>query len=102
MTARAKTEQEVREQFLEYISHLVEYWSEQKNRTDKEKCNGLVFSILNIFDGTSSEFPAMDVLLSPHPEDKAFHQKEGKNWFESGMMINNCMLHELWGKYENN
>ena len=94
--SRAYTEDEVREQFLAHIRHLARYWATIPDRqTPLERCEGLAFSILNIFDGTT-DLPAFDIVLSPHPDDKAFHQSEGKNWYEPGMMINDCMLHELF------
>ena len=63
-----------------------------------EKCNGLAFSILNIFDGTSIELPAMDIVLRPHEDDKEYLRGEGMDWFEDGMVINDCYLHELFYK----
>jgi hypothetical protein len=94
--SRAYTAEEVREQLLAHIRHLARYWATIPDRqTPLERCEGLAFSILNIFDGTSS-LPAFDIVLSPHPDDKAFHQSEGENWYEPGMMINDCMLHELF------
>jgi hypothetical protein len=42
---------------------------------------GLAFSILSTLDGESLELPAFSVVPLPHPEDKAFHEKEGSPWF---------------------
>jgi len=94
--SRAYTEEEVRDEFLAHIRYLARYWATTPDRqTPLERCQGLAFSILNIFDGTSG-LPAFDIVLSPHPDDKAFHQSEGENWYDPGMMINDCMLHELF------
>lgn len=92
---RAKTAEEVREEFLEYIHGVSKYWAEQENLTHQERCDGLAFSILNIFDGTTA-LPAMDIRLAPHPDDKDFHETQGEDWYEPEMFINDCMLHELW------
>lgn len=94
--SRAKTAEEVRREFLLHIHSLVEYWAELPNKTPLERCDGLAFSILNIFDGTTMGLPAMDISLSPHPDDKAYNQESGDNWYDSGMVINDCMLHELF------
>ena len=94
--SRAYTAEEVREQLLDHIRNLARFWATTENRqTTLERCEGLAFSILNIFDGTT-EFPALDIVLAPHPDDTEFHQSEGENWYEPGMMINDCMLHELF------
>lgn len=66
-------------------------------KTVEEKCEGVAFSILNIFDGTTM-LPSFDISLSPHPNDKEYCIENNENWYEPGMVINNCMLHELFVK----
>lgn len=95
--SRAITKEEAREMVLEHIRGLVQYWdTESRATTSREKLEGLAFSVLNIFDGTSS-LPAFDIAVRPHPDDKAYHEAEGSNYFEDGMVINDdCHLHELF------
>ena len=87
-----KPTEEVRKAFLDHLHTLVDYWS--KHRPDsKDACDGLVFSILNIFDGTTTMgLPAMDIVLRPH------EGKESENWYQEGMVINDCHLHDEWFK----
>lgn len=93
--SRAYTEEEVRDMFLDHVRNLVSYWErEQRAPTAREKLEGLAFSIMNIFDG-STDLPAFDIVADPHEDDKEFHIEEGNNWFEPGTIINDCMLHEL-------
>lgn len=96
--SRAYTPEEVREMFLGQVKMLARYWSTVERETDLEKLEGLAFSLLNLFDGTSAALPAMDIVLRPYPEDKAFHESEGDNYFEDGQVINDCYLHELFHK----
>lgn len=96
--SRAYTIEEVREMFLDNVRELVSYWNTVEERNCEEKLSGLAFSILNIFDGTTIGLPAMDILLAPHPDDKAFLQASDENWFEPGMIVNDCYLHELFHK----
>jgi hypothetical protein len=49
-------------------------------------------------DGGSMGCPAMELIPSPHPEDRDFHISEGENWWEP-VVINDCQLHELLNKY---
>ena len=93
---RVKTEEEVREEFLACIRGYAEYWAKQLGKTSLEKCNGLAFSILGIFDGVTIELPGMDIVLRPHESDQEFLQGIGRNWVEDGMVINDCQLHELF------
>lgn len=102
--ARAYTKEEVRAQFLDQTRMLVKYWSTVlietlSTRDDlQRRCEGVAFSILTLIDG-STDFPALDLALAPHPNDKAFHQGEGSNWYEPGMVINDDVsLHDLFFK----
>lgn len=97
---RAKTAEEVRKEFLDYLGVTIKYWCSLPDKTKEDACDGVVFSILNIFDGTTIRFPAMDIVLKPHPGDQEYCRAENKNWYEDGMVINNCMLHEEWCERE--
>ena len=97
---RSFTEEEVREVFLNQLRVLIQYWHNVKGQSEEEKMDGLVFSILNIFDGSTMNLPALDIVLSPHPEDEQYHKDNGQNWFQAGMVINDCMLHEHWCRKE--
>lgn len=93
---RAKTAEEAREEFLNYIREIARYWAELPGKSAQERCDGLAFSILNIFDGTTMGLPAMDISLAPHEDDKEYHRNNGDNWYQPGMVINDCMLHEMY------
>lgn len=100
----AKSDLTVRQEFLESIQRLTHYWSrigEEQNMSRLETCEGLVHSIFNIFDGTSSLMPAIDLCLAPHESDKEYHIGNGEDYYESGMVINECMLHEEWAQLRN-
>ncbi len=97
MTApRPYTPEEVRDQLLDYVRGIAQYWAELPDKTPLERCNGLAFSMLNIFDGTSAALPAMDISLAPHPDDQAYRAKHSENWYEPGQVINACYLHDLY------
>lgn len=93
--SRAYTAEELRERFLDHVRHQIAYWErEGRAPTAREKLEGLAFSIMNIFDGTTG-LPAFDITAAPHPDDKQFNIDNGENWIEPGTVINDCMLHEL-------
>ena len=94
---KAKTAEEIRDDFMDTCRSLVDYWaSPQVGRdTCHERLSGLLHSILCIFDGVSSGMPAFDIVASPHPDDKEYHRGEGEDWIEPGTVINDCMLHDL-------
>lgn len=88
-----------REAFLDQVRAYVDYWAHPDVQRDnvKERLSGLAFSILNIFDGTSAMMPAFDIVVRPHPDDKAYQQAEGEDYYVDGMVINDdCHLHELF------
>ena len=73
---------------------IAKYWAELPSKTPQERCDGLAFSILNIIDGNTMKLPSMDINLAPHPEDREYHIELGENWYEPGMLVNDCQLHE--------
>ena len=95
---RASTECEVRAEFLSHVHLLANYWATLPYKSAQERCDGLAFSILSMIDGCNAGLPAFEISLSPHQDDKEYHRQEGENGYEPGMVINDCMLHEMWYK----
>ena len=93
---RAKTAEEVRDELMKTIKGLAKDWADVPGKTPQERCDGVALSILAIIDGADIVLPAMDITLSPHPLDKHFCRSDGKNWYEPGMIINICQMHELY------
>ena len=96
MTEQAITKEELRDQFVSSAKHLADYWSRVEGRTDKEKCEGVVHSMLVMIDGMSGAFPcSIDLVMRPHPDDKQYNIDNGDDYIEDGMVINDdVMLHE--------
>lgn len=92
--SRAFTAEEARKHFLDHIRVCRDYWNSLE-KTDKEKLDGLCFSILSLIDGVSG-MPSLDLVLKPHPSDKQFYLEQKDNYYESGMIINDCYLHDEW------
>lgn len=97
--SEARKAEDVRKDFLDHIAHMSSYWSRLPDKSPLERCNGLAFSILTLIDG-SGELPAMDLILRPHPDDERFYRDEGEDFYLDGQVINDTMLHEMWGKHE--
>jgi hypothetical protein len=96
---RAYTVEEMREMFLDKVRSYRDYWlNESRAPTIERKLDGLCFSILNIFDGTSIGTPAFDLVPSPHPDDKEYHQAEGENWWEPACINGDVHMHDQWSK----
>lgn len=94
---RAYTAEEVREKFLDYVRALSRYWATLPgDKTPQERLDGLAFSILVAIDGGSTHLPAFDLAPAPHPDDEDFYRRRGENWYEAGVVINDCQLHELF------
>lgn len=97
--SRAKTAEEALVEFLDQIRVLADYWSNVEDHTVKERCHGVAFSILNIIDGSSC-LPAFDLVLRPHPDDREYCIEQDENWYEYGMLVNHCTLHDQYYKKE--
>ena len=91
---RAFTVEESQRMLLDHFMGLANYWSKLPDKTDKEKLDGLLFSILVTFDGGSGMMPAFDITPCPHESDKQYCIDSGDNYWEP-TVINSCQLHEL-------
>lgn len=82
MDSREYTEEEVRQQFLDHVRHLVNYWDkESRVANQKERLNGLAFSILSAIDGCSASLPSFILAPLPHEDDKQYHIDNGDNYY---------------------
>lgn len=99
--SKEKTTEEVRENFLNHLKELVDYWDSIDTKNTKEKLSGLVFSILSTLDGCSSVLPGFIVAPFPHKDDKEFNIQEGNDYYpENNYNSIKCdiagSLHELF------
>lgn len=89
---------EAREMFLAQCRSIADYWvNEPRAETSREKIEGSIFSIMNIFDGTCGGFPAaIDLVLRPHEDNKQYCVDNDENWIVDGQVINDdCHLHSM-------
>lgn len=94
--SRAYTADEVREKMLTHIRNMVEYWAGLPDMSVEDRCDGVAFSVLTMLDG-ATELPACAVSVAAHPDDQAYHQGQGENWYPDGLVINaDCDLHEAY------
>lgn len=90
------TKELARERFLALVRGVAATWAGYELPNEAERCDGVVFGVLNIIDGNSGVLPALNLVLCPHPDDKAFNLKGGDNYYPAGLVINDdCALHEL-------
>lgn len=98
--SREYTKEEVREMVLWHMRNLARYWARQEG-TPLDKCEGVVFSVLSMLDG-STGLPAFDLVARTHPDYKGFQIAEGENYIPDGLVINDdCQLHELFYSNQN-
>ena len=78
---REYTEKEFRDIFLEHIWDMVEYWSTLEEKEEKDKLQGLAFSILSMLDGSNAELPRCIVAPDPNRNDRAWYESRKENFF---------------------
>lgn len=78
--SRVYTPDEVRDLFLNYVWHLIDYWDENGDGK-RNALEGLAHSILATLDGESAELPGFHVLPIGTLEDQEFFREQGRNWF---------------------
>lgn len=91
--SRAKTEEEIKEEFLTEVENISHYWTSLPNKTNKERCEGVAFSIMVLLDGCSA-LPAINMHIAPHEDDKQYYIESNEDYYKDNMMFNNSMLHE--------
>lgn len=94
---------EMRHLFMERIGNIMNYWVDTPvgfhgKGELRYRMEGMVHSLLVMFDGCSVDTPAFDIVPSLHEDDQKFHISQGENYWSS-VPINECQLHELWNKY---
>jgi len=77
---RELTMEEVRDKFLDQVWVLIDYWYSLKDRTVRDRMEGVVFSVLSTLDGGSS-LPKFIVAPDPHQDDKEYNQEQGESWY---------------------
>ena len=102
---RPYTVEEMREQFLRHLMDIRDYWTKadisrpefqdalKRDGEVRYRMEGMLFSILVMFDGGSGMMPSFDIRPSPHPADQAFRKSRDENWW-THKTINNTQLHE--------
>lgn len=83
MKGTEKTVDKTREEFLNHINMLVNYWAkESKVESKEEALKGLAHSILATLDGENAELPQYLLIPNPHPEEKEFNINKGKPYYK--------------------
>lgn len=91
------TEQELKEEFIEHLRSLVDYWEkEDRAPTVRKKLEGLMFSILATLDGDDAKLPGYHLMpLASSEDDKQYLEEQGENYYPGGIDIAGN-LHEMF------
>ena len=103
--SRPYTKEEVVDKFLNLLYAMkIEWANNDSDRTVEEKMEGLIFSILALFDGDSvPELPRLEISLRPEEDHMSYCQQEDEDYFEMGQVFNtDHSLHGCWCKLRNN
>lgn len=95
--SRPYTEDEMQKMFLDHLRTNVRYWINAVKRgeaTMEEAVQGAVFSTLVVLDGEAADLPAMDLIPSPHPDDKQYYIDNDEDYFPEGVNISDGSLHD--------
>lgn len=85
--------------FLDLARQYATFWALAPGKTLQERCDGVAYSLLGVLDGDVTGLPPLDLVTRPFAGDAQQRIADGKNYFESGMVINDdCMLHDLYYK----
>jgi hypothetical protein len=80
--SREYTRKEVKDQFLQHVRRLINYWETvDKEMSSIKKLEGLAFSILATIDGCGVGLPGFILSPNPHEDDKQYCIDEGENYY---------------------
>lgn len=98
---RPYTKEELRENLIHHIYHLIRYW-DNKPISSKDKLEGLGHSILSTIDGCNVAVPGSYKLVTdPHPDDKEYCISHNLNYVEPGIVINDDVpLHAQFFRFK--
>ncbi|MDF2880259.1 MAG: hypothetical protein K0R54_816 [Clostridiaceae bacterium] len=65
---KQKNIKELREDFLDHVKNMVNYWNNIDNLDQKERLNGVAFSILTAIDGCAGGLPSFILTPTDNPE----------------------------------
>lgn len=90
------SKEEARNRFLNQMRAYAEYWKNEDRVPDANaRIDGFLHSILCVFDGVTGH-PAVDLVISVHPDDQAYHEENGDDYYVKGTVINDDVhLHDL-------
>lgn len=90
------TTEQIRDLFLDQVRVMVNYWSNLPDKSEKEKLEGLAFSILTILDGGTT-LPGFIVAPITDPEDKEYHITEGEDYYPENHHIEDKIKGDIAG-----
>jgi hypothetical protein len=107
---RQKTSEEIRNEFFALVHRYIDYYDKEPHfKTTREKLEGFAFSLMNVFDGTSSGIGCAFLLVPTcSASDPEFLRDEGENWYPvnekvteimEGEISGGDMLHEKFSSY---
>lgn len=91
--SREITTEEIREQFIRHLHHLVDYWANlpEDCREGRDpaswRIDGVVFSVLSALDGCTMGFPGFIVAPIPHVDAKEYNISEGNDYYPENSSI---------------
>lgn len=77
---RELTAEEIRAEFLATIADMSVYWARQGG-TPQEIADHVAYGILRMIDEGHGVVPAFALIPDPHPENRAFDEERGANWY---------------------
>jgi hypothetical protein len=82
--AKQLTKEEVKQNFLSAMEQNIDYWANlpmAHDETLRDRLEGCIFGALVVIDGEHADIPGFILAPNPHPSDKSYCRKNGRNWY---------------------
>jgi len=91
---RMLTREESETRFIKRLIDIAKYWHENEQKSEWEKMEGMLFSILVLFDGGSCDEPGFDIVACVDDDAIDYAKDNGLDWYSPEMPINGAAMHE--------
>lgn len=95
---RQWTNEEACERFVEHSLGIAKEWASYTEKTPRDRCEGVVFSMLAMIDGSNVGSPAFNLTPRIDPTDKEWAINNECNYYEDQPINEYISLHDLYHK----
>lgn len=93
---RVLKHEEAKQRFIKQLVGIAKEWHRYKDKTEWEKMEGTIFSILCMIDGCTVGEPSFDLSACQDEDDILYLRDHGQDWYPIDEPFNDGSMHEMF------